>query len=452
MSGRIPLRRRLLISACAVTRITEFAAQKLGAARFLPALFALRYSNMAGLDRETFATQLAGIRSFEDARWCSYWDNLAEAHLDAAQGALENLTAHGNPELRGVMRETGAADTLELAALLAPAASLFADHGPQTSRQKIAKIARAEARDLRVEVAESAFIVLDEVVKAVTYFQVSSFPGGTPSRMRAYARSRQLTDFLVSVFNAGLDIRVEPFAVAVGGEVVRGYAALPESEAPAPAVLVTNGLEGTVQELLIPNLRYRERGIAMFVMEMPGTYNYRAPMSGESEAIYNAVIARIAEDPLVDETRIGMVGVSFGGYWSTRLAASNPLLRCAVSCGAPTHHSFGLAGSIGIPEIILHALANVTGARNPLSLSRRLRSLSLRDRYGDIRVPLLVINGDTDTLLSTRDSIELAERAPLGELKLYPDDDHCAMGHYEEWLDLCQQWLSRQLVGADVAR
>ncbi len=447
MSGKIPLRKRLFISACAITRSSEFAARRLGTARFLPELFALRYSNMGGLDREVFAAQLAGIRSFEDERWCGYWDDIAEVHLDAAQAALEKLTDRKSLELRDVMRKTGPPHTADLAAFLAPAATLFADHGPQATREMIATITRAEARDLPAENAEAAFIVLDEVVKALTYFQVSAFPGETPSRMRAYARSRQLTDLIVGIFNEGLDIAVEPFSLDVGSEVVRGYSALPKSDEPVPSVLVTNGLEGTVQELLIPNLRHRDRGIAMFVMEMPGTYDYREPMSADSEAIYNSVISWIAEEPRVDATRIGMVGVSFGGYWSTRLAANNPALRCAVSCGAPTHHSFSSTGSVGIPEIILHALANVTGAGNPLSLSRRLRSLSLRDRYGDIAVPLLVINGDNDTLLSSRDSIELAERAPLGELVLYPDDDHCAMGHYEEWLDLCQRWLSQNFGG-----
>ncbi len=61
-----------------------------------------------------------------------------------------------------------------------------------------------------------------------------------------------------------------------------------------------------------------------------------------------------------------------------------------------------------------------------------------------IEIPLLVINGDRDTLLGTKDSVLLATRAPRGLLKLYEDDDHCAMGHCREWLDLTFAWLRSQ--------
>ena len=81
-----------------------------------------------------------------------------------------------------------------------------------------------------------------------------------------------------------------------------------------------------------------------------------------------------------------------------------------------------------------------------IDLGRKLKALSLNERYGQIKVPLLVINGDRDTLLSTQDSIDLAKGAQQGTLKLYPDDDHCAMGHYNDWLDLSQAWLRNHLV------
>ena len=71
----------------------------------------------------------------------------------------------------------------------------------------------------------------------------------------------------------------------------------------------------------------------------------------------------------------------------------------------------------------------------------KLKALSIRDRYPDITIPLLVINGDHDTLMSTQDSVDLADAAANASLLLYPDDDHCAMGHYRQWLDYSQHWL-----------
>lgn len=74
-----------------------------------------------------------------------------------------------------------------------------------------------------------------------------------------------------------------------------------------------------------------------------------------------------------------------------------------------------------------------------------------RDRLPHIKIPLLAINGEHDTLLSTQDTVDLADTAPNATLLLYPDDDHCAMGHYRQWLDHSQDRLRKHLVPADGA-
>jgi esterase FrsA len=128
------------------------------------------------------------------------------------------------------------------------------------------------------------------------------------------------------------------------------------------------------------------------------------------------------------------------------MAAVNTRLSCAVACGTPVHYAFGLANSLGTPEIIASVLKKVTGASSLAAMGSRLGELSFvkNDLFRRIDIPLLVINGDNDTLLGTRDSVVLATRVPKALLKLYEDDDHCAMGHYREWLDLAFEWLHMQ--------
>jgi len=60
-----------------------------------------------------------------------------------------------------------------------------------------------------------------------------------------------------------------------------------------------------------------------------------------------------------------MVGMSFGGYWTARMAAADDRLACAIACGAPTHRSF--QGGLGTPEVI-GALSDITGATCPIDL------------------------------------------------------------------------------------
>lgn len=435
-----------MVTACAATGTSSRVAARIGATAFLPALFAQRYANMGHLDRGQFTRQIADCRSLTDEGWCAYWNAIADAHLQRAADTLADLTPPLSDAIRHVLQPEPPAPLDGLADLLAPYAPLLADHSLAPSPDAIAQYAREHPEAGSHRSAERIVDATLQLLHAITYLQVSAFPGGSPHRMRAYTRSRWLFDELAKGFSNGLGLVVEQFTIPAGTETVTGYRCLPDGDAPSPVVLVTNGLEGTVQELLVPLLRYHRTGLGVVVMEMPGSYAYRDRMSPASEAIYRDVIDAVAADPRVDAERIGMVGVSFGGYWAARMAAVDRRLVCAVACGAPTHHSFRF--KLGLPEIIIDALAHVTGATTPGGLLRRLRALSLQGRYHEITQPLLVINGDADTLLSTRDSIELAAGAPRGELRLYAGDDHCAMGHYREWLDESQAWLGAHLLDA----
>ncbi len=369
----------LFTTICLLTGQTEKAASRLGVRFFLPELFKLRYANMGGLDPLVFTQQLDGLKSFDESAWCGYWNAFAQEYEEEAERLL------------------------------------------------------GEAKSERQEEAQDLFI------KALTYYTVSAFPGDTPKRMDAYHKTAELFKRVAFM----VDERMEQVTLQIAGENVRGYARFPEGDGRFPLAIVTNGLEGTVQEIALPLLKYRDAEIGVFLMEMPGTYAYRQPMSGASEEIYNGVIDHLAGHPRVDAERMAMVGVSFGGYWSARMAAVNPRLTCAVACGAPLHYAFGPANSLGTPEIIVSVLKKVTGAASLAEMSSRLAELSFvkNDLYRRIDIPLLVINGDNDTLLGTRDSIVLGARVPRALLKLYENDDHCAMGHYREWLDLSFDWL-----------
>ena len=372
----------LFTTLCLFTRLTEEAAHLLSVRFFLPQLFKLRYANMGGIDLDLFTQQLEGCRSFKESAWCGYWNAIAQEYESKAE---ELIKQKGNPALD-------------------------------------------EVRSL--------------IKKTTTYYSVSAFPGTSPLRMKAYYRAKEFSTRYIRLF----DDRVEKMTLKLGDETVEGFYRFPAGDARVPMVIVTNGLEGTLQEILFPLMKYRDSNIGLLVMEMPGTYAYKNPMSSASEAIYSGVISHFVRHPRVDEKRIAMVGVSFGAYWSARMAAVDPRLSCAVVCGAPLHYAFSGASFLGTPEIIASVLMKVAGAKNLKALDKKLSDLSFEknDLYRRITCPLLVINGDNDTLLGTKDSEVLAMKAARGFLKLYENDDHCAMGHYNEWLDLSFEWLNMQ--------
>lgn len=428
--------KNLIVSLCALTGTTEHASRRVGVGYFLPELFVDRFANMGGIDKQLFTSQLRDCRSFGDQSWADYWRRLAVRHLDVAAAALDRL---GGPAPSELLVPADDDLVARLGAVLAPAVDVFAERTPETVGQLVTSFI-ADHPDYA-----DAAVAIDELVKAMTYLFAASWPGWTPRRLRAYAESQSLFEALMRALAPAMGIDVEVITLHVDGEAIKGYAAFPAGSEPAATVLITNGLEGTIQEVAIPILKYRNNGMAVVTMEMPGTYAYRKPLSPKSENLYSAMLDHLAAHPRVDADRIGMVGVSFGAHWSARMAARDKRIKAVVSNGGLYHRSFRPTGTFGMPAIILESLRNTTGATSLADMGRRLHALSLEALYADIMVPLLVINGDTDTLISTQDSVDLAGAVPNGELILYPDDDHCAMGHYSEWLATSVDWLQRQL-------
>lgn len=422
----------LNITVRALTQTTERAARRRGVRYFLPALFVDRFTRMGGIDPEVFTRQLDGCRSFTDEAWTGYWRACADGQLEVAGDALRRMDG---PTPAQVLVDHDLDVVAELRPLLSPAAELFLDRSPGSAAAFIAD----HPHD-----ADPATAV-DALVQAITYLFAASWPGWSPRRLEAYADSRRLFDVLIRALAPALGVEVDTFVLDLGDDTVTGYAVVPAGVENVPAILLTNGLEGTIEELALPAMRYRPPGVALFIMEMPGTFSYRQPLSVDSERHYRAVIDHIAGHPRVDGDAIGMVGLSFGAHWSTRMALRDSRLKAVVSNGGLYDRAFAPTASFGMPEIMTWTLQNTTGAANPVELGRKLGSLSLRDRLGDITIPILAVNGDSDTLVPTQDTIDLAAAAPLGELTLYPGDDHCAMGHYDQTMPDATRWLAQHL-------
>lgn len=428
----VRLAQDLVVTVCAVTRTTEIAAKRFGVGYFLPVLFVDRFSKLGGIDRRQFAEQLDTCRSFNDAAWADYWEGFANEQFNVVDAVLNKL---GAPSVAALLDGDQSVAAEQLRVVAAPAATLFIQRGP-----------RAERTFIREHPAHaSAAAIVCGLVRAATYLFAASWPGWTDRRLKAYAASSGLFDVLLHAFAPGLGIEVERLAITVDGDEVVGYAIIPPGSDPTPAILMTNGLEGTVFELALPALAHRPEGTALFIMEMPGTFAYQRPMSADSERYYRAVLDYMSNHPRIDGDRLAMHGTSFGAHWSTRMAARDHRLKAVVSNGGPYHRAFALTASYGMPEIMASTLQRTVGASNPLDLGRRLGAMSLRDTYSEISIPILAVNGENDTLVPTQDTIDLAAAAPKGELKLYPNDDHCAMAHYDEATADAMRWTMAYL-------
>jgi esterase FrsA len=94
-----------------------------------------------------------------------------------------------------------------------------------------------------------------------------------------------------------------------------------------------------------------------------------------SELIYKEVLTFMASHKRIDGSRLGMLGISFGGNCATRMAIVDKRLKAVVINGAPLGRSLSFSGSFGMPEIGFRALFSVIGAKTLPDLKGKLDSL-----------------------------------------------------------------------------
>src|SRR5262245_13494785 len=89
-------------------------------------------------------------------------------------------------------------------------------------------------------------------------------------------------------------------------------------------------------------LRYPSKaGWGCFVMDSPGTGECPVLAGPKAHEVHTAALNYLLARPEVDAARIAVVGASFGGYWSTKLAyVEHQRLRAAVNWGGGVHYFF----------------------------------------------------------------------------------------------------------------
>ena len=189
-------------------------------------------------------------------------------------------------------------------------------------------------------------------------------------------------------------------------------AAPPPGAAPHPVVIMIPGLDSAKEELRSTEELFLERGMATFSVDGPGQgeAEYDLAIRGDWEVPGAAIIDRLGAEPGLDPGRIGVWGVSLGGYYAPRVASGDDAgagLRRAGRAvqlrrrlGQPPEPDPG-----GVPGPV-----QVTGhGRRP---GGRPAELSLAGRAELIRCPLLAVMGKLDRLIPWQHAGPAGARRP----------------------------------------
>jgi 2,6-dihydroxypseudooxynicotine hydrolase len=147
--------------------------------------------------------------------------------------------------------------------------------------------------------------------------------------------------------------------------------------------------------------------------------------------------------PGIDGQRIGLWGVSLGGYYAPRLASGDRRVRACIALSGP--YDFG-QGWDERPELTREAFRVRSKSASADQAAGRAAELTLAGRAGRITAPLLVVAGRRDRLTNWQQGRRLAEEAagPVEFLLLDEGGHGCANVAYRH-RPYAADWMARQL-------
>lgn len=258
------------------------------------------------------------------------------------------------------------------------------------------------------------------------------------------------------------DHHVERVDIPFGGSFIPAWFHLPPGyHAGAVHTVISCGGMDAPKELNV-NLygdKFLERGFAVLAFDGPG--QGEAPIRGVKFTptawvdAGNAILAWCRDRAEVDNDRIAAFGLSFGSYWMSQIAATQPGLRGAavgLVCHEPGGH---MIFEMASPTFKARYMWMAGLEHDEDSFDKMAQEIDLRPLMPGMQVPWLIIAGDEDELSPMEHSYDLARRCPSpSPLLVYQQGRHAlslptpsvALG--PNWLTYASDWLLDRVNGA----
>jgi dienelactone hydrolase len=312
--------------------------------------------------------------------------------------------------------------------------------GSQAFRETWVRMADQLIELANEDEAKSRFISAGDKLGRAAIYMISAerLQGhNSPGRLPLFKRMLETFGKGIRLANENC-VRVEiPYGYAhIAGLYVR---AKTTGNAPAPLLIQVNGLDSTKE------MKYRvglpmwlaQRGVSSLLIDQPGTGEalrlHQMHAVHNSEAWASKVLDWVENDPTmqaqVDSKRVGLEGVSLGGYFCPRAVAFEPRFAMGVCWGA--NHDWRdvqkkrllKEGSFPVPHYWEH-VRWVFGAKDHDEFMAMAEHMHLDGVLDRIKVPFLVTHGEKDSQIPLQwahRTFEQLVNSPKRELKIFTD-------------------------------
>ncbi len=212
-----------------------------------------------------------------------------------------------------------------------------------------------------------------------------------------------------------------------------------------PVVVMCMGLDSAKEEMDDYESRFLARGVATLAFDGPGQgeAEYDFAICPEYERPVKAVVDWLETRRDVDAGRIGIWGVSLGGYYAPRAAAFERRLKACVALSGPYARS---ASFDGRPSINVETFRVRSKSANLEEAGRVALRMTLEGAAKNITCPIYIVAGTKDRLTSPDHAKRLAsEVSGPCVLSVIEGGNHVVNNLWYRYRDQTADWMAKQL-------
>jgi 2,6-dihydroxypseudooxynicotine hydrolase len=229
------------------------------------------------------------------------------------------------------------------------------------------------------------------------------------------------------------------------GRHLAGILRKPAGAARPPVLLMIPGLDSAKEELEAYELPFLARGMATLLVDGPGQgeAEYDFPIRGDYEVPVRRIVDWIEGRRDLDRARIGLWGVSLGGYYAPRAAAFEKRIRACIGLAGPYDWA---AIWDALPDLTREAFRVRSHAASEDAARSHAATLTLKDAARKIECPLFLVTGKLDRLIPWRDAERIAaEAAGPTRVLVIEDGNHIANNRPYRYRTQSADWMAGEL-------
>jgi esterase FrsA len=251
-----------------------------------------------------------------------------------------------------------------------------------------------------------------------------------PAKWDAYLRSVAAFQAAGAYFSPPLEVITLPFdGHADEGKAITFYVRRPARAERLPVLIRWGGVDTWKEERTDYNEQFLAAGFATINIDMPGVGQSPVLGSVDAERQYVPLFDWLRTQASLDADRVIVIGMSYGGYWATKLAHTFPdRIKAAVNWGGGIDKFFTREWNLRSASAKSYLMdlsltrARTVGAATYDEYIERVANFSLvaQGVLDRPHAPMLVVNGRSDEQVPFEDMLVLLDHGKPKAARFFP--------------------------------